>query len=74
MFSSRNKKNYLRIILKKKINPSYLELCSQKKNVLQVRELEGLLGRNSTTQIIWTSSLSAHKDAFSIDNIQHVNG
>lgn len=41
---------------------------------VMVRELEGLLGRNSTTQIIWTSSLSAHKDAFSIDNIQHVNG
>lgn len=41
---------------------------------VMVRELEGLLGRNGSTQIIWTSSRSAYKDAFSIDDIQHKNG
>jgi hypothetical protein len=31
-------------------------------------------GPDGSTQIIWTSSSNAKKDAFCIDDIQHANG
>ena len=42
--------------------------------MFQVRELEDFLGQNGPTQIIWTSSRSAHSGAFSLHDIQHTNG
>lgn len=41
---------------------------------VMVRELEDFLGQGSPTQIIWTSSRSAHQSAFSLDDIQHAQG
>lgn len=41
---------------------------------VMVRELEDFLGQNGPTQIIWTSSRSAHSGAFSLHDIQHTNG
>ena len=44
-------------------------------SVDQVKEIEALLGgMNGLSQIIWTSSSNARRDAFSIDDLQHRNG
>ena len=42
---------------------------------VQVKELEtNMGGPEGSTQIIWTSSSNAKKEAFQLDDIQHVNG
>jgi len=42
---------------------------------VQVKELEEVLGgRDGDSQIIWTSSQNAKKEAFSLDDIQHEHG
>lgn len=39
-----------------------------------VRELEPLLGKESPSQVIWTSSRASIKSSFNVNDIQHKNG
>ena len=53
----------------------HLSLCWSCDTCVQVRELEGVLGGSGgDSQIIWTSSQNAKKEAFSLDDIQHEHG
>ena len=41
----------------------------------QIRELGSILGgTEQQTQIVWTSSVNAHPECFSLDDIQHKHG
>lgn len=47
-------------------------LCSRTNSLLQARELESLLDASGDGRVIWTSSITAEKACFNIDDWQGI--